>query len=192
MNDELILLERIALPDLADELQCHKQTLFKIAKRLGITFIKRRDPDRRNQLVATVTNEDALRIRAELLLRTRIGDVQNGDGELLVADTGVFYLIQLEPSHDPGRIKLGFTTDIDGRLRKHRCSAPFAQSLKTWPCRRHWERAAIDCVTFGLEQLHTEIFRAGSIEEVATRGDSFFAIMPIVRIEADDSCSTEE
>ncbi len=82
------------------------------------------------------------------------------------------------------RVKLGFTTDLDGRLRKHRCSAPFAQCLKTWPCLRRWERAAIDSVTDGLEQLHTEVFRAGSVEHVIVSADRFFAVMPMVAAEA--------
>ncbi|MBX9722299.1 MAG: hypothetical protein K2X81_12940, partial [Candidatus Obscuribacterales bacterium] len=151
---------------MADELQCHKQTLFKIVKRLGLAPMKRRDIDRKNQLVATVTQSEALIIRQEFLnrARTNAGDSADEIGNL-IADEGVFYLVRLEPEHDPGRIKLGFTTEVDGRLRKHRCSAPFAQCLKTWPCRRTWERAAIDCITAGFEQLHTEVFRAKSIEE---------------------------
>ncbi len=185
-SDESALLDRVSLPELADELQCHKQSLFKIVKRLGINPIKRRDSDRKNQLVATVTPDEALIIRREFLTRARTAIDAGADGEELIADDGVFYLIQLEPEHDPGRIKLGFTTDLDGRLRKHRCSAPFAQCLKTWPCRRIWERAAIDCVTQGLEQLHTEVFRASSLDAVANLGDSFFALMPAVSAEVED------
>jgi hypothetical protein len=45
----------------------------------------------------------------------------------------VFYLIQLERDYDPGRFKVGFTTELEGRLQKHRCSARFAQCLKSWP-----------------------------------------------------------
>jgi hypothetical protein len=174
---------RIALPEMADDLQCHKQTLFKIAKRLGIVPVKRRDIDRKNQLVATVSRSEALILRQEFLTRARTNTGSDEGGDL-IADDGVFYLVQLEPEHDPGRIKVGFTTDLDGRLRKHRCSAPFAQCVKTWPCRRNWERAAIDCVTNSLEQLHTEVFRTKSIDEVSARGDQFFSIMPgVIRSE---------
>lgn len=102
----------------------------------------------------------------------------------------MFYLVQLEPEHDPGRIKVGFTTDIDGRLRKHRCSAPFAQCLKTWPCQRIWERTVIDCVTTGLEKLHTEVFRTQSIESVIAKAEQFFAIMPRVTCSIDGDGET--
>ena len=52
--------------------------------------------------------------------------------------------------------------------------------MKHWPCRRTWERAAIDCMTAGLEQLHTEVFRGPSLPEVLARGERFFAVMPVV------------
>ena len=181
-NNDAALIDRIALPELADELQCHKQSLFKIVKRLGVVPVKRRDSDRKNQMVATVTPDEALIIRREFLTRTK---TDAGDDEALIADDGVFYIIQLEPEHDPGRIKLGFTTDLEGRLRKHRCSAPFAQCLKTWPSRRAWEHTVIDCITHGLEQLHTEVFRTSSLEEVMQKADRFFAIMPAVIQEID-------
>ena len=179
-GDEVGTTERIALPEMADELQCHKQSLFKIAKRLGITPVKRRDSDRRNQLVATVTTAEGMSIWRDFLTRVRTGGEPGIEAEPLLADDGAFYLVQLEPGHDPGRFKVGFTSDLDGRLRKHRCSAPFAQCVKSWPCRRNWERAAIDCVTAGLEQLHTEVFRASSVEEVTSRGDRLFSVMPEV------------
>ena len=92
----------------------------------------------------------------------------------------MFYLIQLEPKFDPLRFKAGFTTDLANRLRHHRCSAPFACCVKSWPCHQTWERAAIDCVTKDCEQLHTEVFRAISLDEVVSRGDRFFSLMPSV------------
>jgi hypothetical protein len=84
----------------------------------------------------------------------------------------------LEPDLDPHRFKVGFTTDLDDRIRKHRCSAPFVRIEKAWPCRRAWERAAIDCATEGCEQLHTEVFRAKKVADVVARADRFFALMP--------------
>ena len=78
------------------------------------------------------------------------------------------------------------------RLQKHRCSAPFAQYIATWPCRRVWERAAIDCVTNACEQLHTEVFRATSLEQIATRAKSFFAMMPNLEQDSEDDRAEQE
>lgn len=188
------MVRSIAVAELADELETYKQTIFKIVKRLGIQPVKRREPTRGNQLVAFVTETDAAAIRVAFAEGRR--SVAQGDSDVIdfAPDEGWFYLIQLEPEHDPGRFKVGFTTDLDGRLRHHRCSAPFAVYTKTWPSRRTWERAAIDCMTIGHEQLHTEVFRGSSLEEVAARGDEFFKVMPTVRVvsESDDELLATE
>lgn len=180
-TDLLAVARQVAIVDLADDLQVRKQWIFKIAKRLAIKTNQRRDSERRNQLVATVSEVDADAIRREVEASVRRDSDATAFGEDaidLIAEVGVFYVVQLEPEHDPGRLKVGFTTDLDGRLRKHRCSAPFAVCAKSWPCRRTWERAAIDCVTAGLEQLHTEVFRATSVADISRRGDDFFNVMP--------------
>ena len=143
--------ERIAIVDLADELQIRKQRIFKIIRRLGIRPTQRRESTRGNQNVATINRVEAAAIRDELTRadahddRKDIGlEPESAPTSYLSDELGIFYLIRLEPDHDPKRFKVGFTTDLAGRLRKHRCSAPFAQCVKTWPCRRTWERAAID------------------------------------------------
>jgi hypothetical protein len=76
--------------------------------------------------------------------------------------------------------------DLDGRLQKHRCSAPFAAYVKQWPSLRAWERTAMDCVTATCEKLHTEVFRARELAEVLDRADRFFSLMPAVRAADDD------
>jgi hypothetical protein len=84
----------------------------------------------------------------------------------------------LEPDHDPGRFKVGIADNFPERLRQHRCSAPLLKVVKTWPCKRLWEKTAIDCVTEGCEKLHTEVFRTQSIELVVERANRFFELMP--------------
>lgn len=174
--------KRIAIVDLADDLQVRKQRIFKILPRLGIRSSQRREASRGNQNVATVSQSEAIAIRTEIEKSsgTPTGDssLSGGMGVFYSDDVGFFYLIRLEPEHDPGRFKLGFTMDLDGRLQKHRCSAPFAQYIGTWPCKRVWERAAIDCVTNGCEQLHTEVYRTTSLEQISAQAKSFFAMMP--------------
>ena len=186
--------EGIAVVELADELQIHKQTIFKVMKRLGIHAVKRREHDRRGQIISVLRKADADAVRDKLRRTTsgiREGSNSASDTRYFSEDAGVFYVIQLEPVHDPGRVKVGFTTDIDGRLRHHRCSAPFAECVKTWLCRRTWERAAIDCVTTGAEQLHTEVFRVDSVQVVIDRADRFFSVMPVVP-DAQDGDSADD
>jgi hypothetical protein len=174
--------ERIAIVDLADDLQVRKQRIFKILRRLGIRPTQRRDPSRGNQNVATVSQTEAATIRSEIEKSSESAGSSNARpgsfAPFAADDVGFFYLIQLEPEHDSKRFKLGFTMDLDGRLQKHRCSAPFAKYVASWPCRRVWEGAAIDCLANGCEQVHTEVFRATSLDRVTASAQAFFAMMP--------------
>ncbi len=182
--------ERVAIVVLADDLQVRKQRIFKILPRLGIRPTQRPELSRGNQNVATVSQSEAIAIRAEIqksaATPSENSSLSGSPAAFYSDDVGFFYLIQLEPDHDPGRFKLGFTMDLDGRLQKHRCSAPFANYVGTWPCKRVWERAAIDCVTNGCEQLHTEVFRATSLEQIAAQAKSFFSMMPNLKYSGDD------
>lgn len=90
----------------------------------------------------------------------------------------MFYLIQLEPELDPLRIKLGFATDVNERLRSHKTSAPLAELVQTWPCKLLWEKTAIECITNGAEQMYTEVFRVDNLEETIALADRFFDLMP--------------
>jgi len=168
----------ISVIDLAGQLGVYKQTVFKAIKRLGIKTLKRQQPSRRNQRVSFVTIDDQRR----LIEVIGSADSQADSSAAFSGsdDLGFFYIIQLEPEHDPGRLKLGFSISVTERLRQHRCSAPFATVIKTWPCRRTWERAAIDCVSANSERLHTEVFRLANIDLAADRAEKFFAIMPII------------
>ena len=177
----------VSVIDIAEELGVLKQTVFKITKRLGIEAQKVRDPSRGNQSVSFVTPAEAKRVITEYTSNMNSGDPDaTAIGDLATSsDIGFFYLIQLEPEHDSGRFKVGFAANMKDRLRKHRCSAPYATVVATWPSRRIWERTAIDCVTEGCEQIHTEVFRADTIDDVHARGNAFFELMPSLDDEED-------
>ena len=96
----------------------------------------------------------------------------------VLAEQGVFYLVSLESDSDPGRFKVGFGGSLPERLRALRCSAPFAKVIATWPCKRLWEKTAIDCISDDCQRIHTEVFRSASVASVRERCDRFFAMMP--------------
>ena len=168
---------RVAIVDLARRLRVRKQRIFKLLPGLGVQTEKERSESGRGQVIATVSASDAARIEQRLQAGSSRGtapaDPFDPENEI-----GVFYIIALEPTHDPGRFKVGFTTDLPQRLRKHRTAAPFSTCSRSWPAKRYWERAAIDAVTQGCEQLHTEVFRAETIEGPIARGEAFFKALP--------------
>lgn len=182
MGDDLI-----AVRDVAAEHGKHKQTLFKVLKRLGIETTKQRAATGKNQLVAYITQDDYQRLSAEFLVLNNGADPEEGEVEgaegLVPVEEGIFYLIQLEPDLDPGRFKVGFAASLPERLRHLRCSAPFACLVLSWPCRRLWEKTAIECVSHGCQRLHTEVFRTTSLDDVVRRCEGFFAIMPPIQVD---------
>ena len=174
--------ELISVIDLASQFGKRKQTVFKILRRLRIAPRKVRGPGRlRGQLVSCVTVQESHLVAAELRSAgpsSRSGDESAVRPEALPDEHGVFYLLMLEPVHDPGRFKVGFAVNLPERLRTLRCSAPFLDVVRTWPCKLLWEKTAIDCVTQECEQLHTEVFRTQSMEPVVQRCERFFNLMP--------------
>ncbi len=167
----------ISVIDAATQLTMRKQTLFKIIKRLGLSTVKQRNSTHRNQMISYIAKSDLA-----LIVRTASAKPEPKEGEetpsSFQADHGVFYLIQLEPEHDPGRFKVGFASNMPERLRNHRCSAPFAEIVDTWRCHKLWEKTAIDCVTQDCDRLHTEIYRTKDIAKVKAMCDQFFSLMP--------------
>jgi len=175
-NDEVI-----SVIEAGRQLGRAKQTIFKVMRRIGIHANKSRDSSHGNQLIAYLSQADFLRVKDALISPVAAngeeGECANDD-PFISTEIGVFYLIQLEPEHDPLRFKVGFAANINERLRALKCSAPFATVVKAWPCRRLWEKTAIDSVTFGCDRLHTEVFRCSSLQTVIAKCEQFFEMMP--------------
>jgi len=168
--------EMISVIDIAKKLSKRKQSIFKIMRKLNIETYKEKNTDSRGQLISYITKKDEKMI-SDYLRNTNIKPTDGLPSSNLELN-GVFYLIQLEPTHDPGRFKVGFATSIEERIRKHKCSAPLLKIINKWPCKLLWEKTAIDCVTADCEQIHTEVFRTNSIDSVKDKCEMFFNIMP--------------
>ncbi len=121
--------ELISVIDAAKHLGQRKQTVFKVIKKFKITPIKHRHSQHRGQAISYITEDDLIKLTEyfsnKKTSRESTLDSENYD----LTDVGVFYLIQLEPTHDPGRFKVGFASTMNERLRQHRCSAPFAKVI---------------------------------------------------------------
>jgi hypothetical protein len=169
-----------------------KQTIFKVLQRLGIEPTKRLGANNRGQVVSYITQEQA-RIVIETIRCGRESARNQESAEVadvVLNERGVFYLLSLEPTKDPGRFKVGFAASLPERLRQLRCSAPFANVIATWPCKRLWERTAIECVTVGCERIHTEVFRAASLTPVHERCEQFFTLMPNISARSEKTAET--
>ena len=150
-----------------------RAAVHKTVKRLGLDIVKRVNPSCRGQQASHIAIQD---YKAHL----ERFDTVAGTADLLEHSDAVFYIILTEPKLDPSRFKLGFSTDMAERLRHHKHSAPYSELVRTWPCKAHWEKTAVDCIADGCERLAPEIFRADNIQDIVDRADRFFALMPTV------------
>jgi len=82
------------------------------------------------------------------------------------------------PEALPNRVKIGYTDNLENRLSDHRTSAPTAKLIKSWPCKRSWDYAVMDCITKeGCKLVLNEVYE-GDIKGFIERTDKFFELMP--------------
>ena len=170
MNDDWI-----SVIDAAAELGQRKQNVFKILRKLKIESVNERSSDSHGQKIAYISRRDFATLKQFFEDRQPIN--QNTTDSAPSA-YGYFYLIQLEPEHDPGRFKVGFAASVEERLRSHKTAAPLCKLISSWQCKLLWEKTAIEAVTVGCEQIHTEVFRTSDLDAVEERCNDFFALMP--------------
>jgi hypothetical protein len=92
---------------------------------------------------------------------------------------GVFYVIRLVPELDPRRLKLGFADDLQSRLGQHRTVAPTAAVIKSWPCKRAWEKTVMDCLTgANCRLILNEVFECDDVDDLIRCADNLFALLP--------------
>jgi len=161
----------------------------EIAKRLGVeSTTVRRLIARESEALGLIlhrgkgdklllTRDDAEKLIANYQAR-RGPVVQEAEDAAKYDRYGYFYIIQLVPEALPNRVKIGFADIVDKRLAEHRTAAPTATLLKSWPCKRSWDFAAMDSITrTGCKLVLNEVFE-GDIQGFLDRGDAFFAVMP--------------
>jgi hypothetical protein len=152
----------------------HKSAIFKVLDRLSIARNLMRSEDARGQKAAFISLADYERVKDEF----DTAPAEISETEEPPEWVGFLYIIQLEPTLDPGRYKIGYASSVQDRLRSHRTSAPFSVIIHQWPCKLLWEKTAIECIAALCEQLHTEVFRTADIISVIDRGNRFFGLMP--------------
>lgn len=179
----------ITLKELAVEFGIDRSNMRKYVLKSGFAPVSIRDQISRQEVLA-LTNEEADVLRSQRLregynlFSASISSLEMGDGYSAVridGSAGFFYVIQLVPELDSLRVKLGWAGNTASRLADHRTAAPTAALVKSWPCRKVWELAAmqsvtrIECILIG-----NEVYRCDDMERLIQRCEDFFALMPAV------------
>ena len=130
-----------------------------------------------------LSREDADRLISAY--ESRRGPIAQSEDTSKYDRFGFFYVIQLVPEALPNRVKIGFADDVEKRLTEHQTAAPTAKLLKSWPCKRSWDYAAMDSITReGCKLVLNEVY-GGDLNGFLSRGDAFFNIMPTPEVERD-------
>ena len=172
--------EFVPIPEIAKRLRLDSSTVRRFIAREGGALniqIHRGKSDR-----VLLTREDADKLIASYEARRGAMPVESEDTATFDRH-GYFYIIQLIPEAVPNRVKVGFADSVEKRVAEHRTAAPTAKLLKTWPCKRSWDFAAMDSITRSDCKLVLNEVYEGDINGFITRGDDFFAHMPDPNVE---------
>ena len=161
--------------ELADQIGVEVTTVRRNVKQLNLTVRKEKTPSSKGATVHCLSIDDANHLIA--YFESRDKSDFNSDSSALDR-FGYFYIIQLIPEALPNRVKIGYTDNLDTRLREHQCAAPTAKYLGHWKCKRSWDQAAMDSITReGCHLVMNEVYE-GDIESFLCRAEKFFSVMP--------------
>ena len=156
----------ILIKEVAIELGLDRSTTLKTVKRLNIPTVKVRDIKAGGQLCSAVNREGF-----DLLISTReTSGFGQGPRKECNTSRNVCYIIQVNPERMPERIKVGVSTDMQGRLSTYRTICPEASIVAAWYAPASCEGYMIAVGQEHGEQVGAELF---DIEDV----ESFLSLM---------------
>lgn len=165
----------VTFREIADRIGVGIDTIRRTVRGLDLTVQKEKTSTSKGVRVHCLNIDDANQIITYFENRNK----PDANSDTSVMDRfGYFYIIQLVPEAIPKRVKLGYTDNLDTRLREHQTSAPTAKYLGHWKCKRSWDQAATDSITRENCQLVMNEVYEGDIEGFLNRAEEFFRIMP--------------
>ena len=185
--------------ELAKILSVSRSHASQIARRLGgklgIKRVEARAASTHQKIVAYLRSDGERLIklfkdkRAARSTRREAKEKRNRERERIPqpaapsSQNELFYLIELSPA-DTDQYKLGWTSDINERLRGYRTISPNLRLVKSWPCERKRDREAMAYAFLfpGLRRIKSETFRTQDIQALVKYLDQFFET-------ATDKCS---
>ena len=154
-----------------------RRTIARYGDELGVTVLKRKTSSSRGALTQCISLDAANKLITFLDSKTK-DNSKNDDQEFFFQRFGYFYIVQLVPELMPNRVKIGYTDNLEQRLRDHQTSAPTARYVKYWECKRSWDQSVMDSITRSDCQLVMNEVYEGDVTLFVQRADEFFALMP--------------
>jgi hypothetical protein len=152
-----------------------RRTVAKLGDDLGIV-VQRESHSSRAQCLSVDDADKLIRYFEER--DKHVAATSPGETSTSYSNYGYFYIIQLLPELFPERVKIGYTDNLETRLREHQTAAPTARYLKSWECKRSWEQAVADSITRKDCKLVMNEVYEGNLELLVQRADELFLLMP--------------
>lgn len=152
-----------------------RRTIARVGDDLGLTVQRLSRSSRAKCLSADDTNK---LIRYFEERDKHVGPDETKEPSGSFSNYGYFYIIQIVPELLPNRVKIGYTDNLETRLREHQTSAPTARYAATWGCKRSWDYAAMDSITRKDCVLVMNEVYEGDVDLFLQRANDFFNLMP--------------
>ena len=155
--------EYVSIGECADLLNMDRSNLLKAIKsgKYGhITLELRRDRNKQNQKVTTISKEDF-----ETIKKYRESEGY-GTEKVVKSTKGVFYIIQTNPHDIPLRYKFGFTNDLDNRIRSYKSVCPNMKIIEKYPCDSIHELPLLKMIQKYGKRVGQELFEVKDIETI--------------------------
>ena len=176
---EYLTLDQVA-ETIGVEVTTVRRALKSIQFTTGIEILKGKAQGRSRRALCVSDNHAQLIIEHFRSRQLQTSFASNAEPSVNLSSNGYgfFYIIQLVPELAPNRVKIGYTDNLDTRLKEHQTSAPTAKLIKSWRCKRAWDKAVMDSITRSdCHHVMNEVYE-GNIEAFVLRADGFFNVMP--------------
>ena len=95
------------------------------------------------------------------------------------SENGFFYIIALIPEYNRGRLKVGFASNVEERLGQHRTAAPTAELVRSWPCKRAFEKTIIAALSSLGKQVRNEVYDFDNVDLIVSKAETLFSLLNI-------------
>lgn len=152
------------LRDIAKELGITYQTVKSRTEQLDIDVVQTQNE--KNMYLSSIRAADLAKLKDSLTNKSH-------------SENGFFYMIALVPEYNRGRIKLGFATNVEERLGNHRTAAPTAELVRSWPCKRAFEKTIIAALSSLGKQVRNEVYDFDNVDLIVSKAETLFSLLNI-------------
>ena len=153
-------------------------SLRDVAKEIGVTYqtVKSRTELLEIEVVQIQNDKNSYQSSIRIADLARLKDSLANKSH---SENGFFYIIALIPEYNRGRLKVGFASNVEERLGQHRTAAPTAELVRSWPCKRSFEKTIIAALSSLGKQVRNEVYDFDNVDLIVSKAETLFSLLNI-------------